>query len=56
MYKEDKPELEDYLLGKKVDKHIDNHDEILSEKNKGRDVYIIIYDGLEDKISYINFL
>ena len=32
MYKQDKPELEDNLLGHTVDKHIDNQEELLAER------------------------
>ena len=34
MYKEDKPDLDEYLLGRKIDKHIEN-DEEKQEQNKG---------------------
>ena len=44
MYKQDKPELEDYLLGHKVDKHIDNEAELMAEKNKGDSLTDLLID------------
>ena len=42
MYKQEKPELEEYLLGRKIDKHVDEdaNQETKSGKCKNQGVYI----------------
>ena len=44
MYKKDRPENEDYLLGRRIDKHIEEAEHVEEEQNKGRRISRRIYE------------
>lgn len=47
MYKEDKPDSEEYLLGKRIDKHVEGE----QDKKEGRKIVSFIFIKSEVRIS-----